>query len=161
MEALVPLFQTIAWVALALYLAHYFRPEIVILRNVLSQRLESGGMVRIGPLELGALQKKVANVTKELGDLNARVSVLFLSTMSLPMYVNLKKLASGHFGSFQKTKGLQRELYHLRDIGYIDVRSITDIPAEAANLSDYVSITETGQRFVSLRMELERSQRAV
>jgi hypothetical protein len=161
MKDLIPLFQTIAWVALTLYLAQYFRPEVVILRKVLSQRLESGGMVRIGPLELGALQKEVENVAKGLGDLNARVSELFLSTMSPPMYTNLKKLASGHFGRFQKTKGLERELYHLRDIGYIDISSISDLPSDGANLSDHVSITETGQRFVTLRVDLERHRRDV
>ncbi|MBM5816720.1 MAG: hypothetical protein FJ083_09080 [Cyanobacteria bacterium K_Offshore_surface_m2_239] len=70
-------------------------------------------------------------------------------------------MASGRFGRFQKTAGLERELYHLRDIGYIDVSSISDIPAEAANLFDSIGITEAGQRFVSLRVDLEHRQRAV
>ena len=75
-KALIPLLQTVAWVALALYLVRYFRPEVVLLRKVLNQRLEGGGMVRIGQLELGVLQKEVQGVTRELGDLNARVSEL-------------------------------------------------------------------------------------
>jgi len=118
---LIPLLQTVAWVALALYLVRYFRPEVVLLRKVLNQRLEGGGMVRTGPLELGALQKEVQDVTRELGDLNARVSELFLATMSWAMYYHLQKLASNSFGRFQMTQGLRRELYHLRDIGYIEV----------------------------------------
>lgn len=161
MNDLIPLLQTIAWVAFALYLVKYFRLEVVLLRKVLNQRLEGGGMVRIGPLELGALQKEVKNVAKELGDLNARVAELFLTTMSPAMYYNLQKLASNSFGRFKMAQGLKRELYHLCDIGYIEIDSISSLPSEGSNLSAYVRVTDTGQRSVSLRGDLEGAQRAV
>lgn len=117
-------------------------------------------MVRIVPLELGALQKEVQDVARGLGDLNARVSELFLTTMSSAMYYNLQKLASNSFGRFQMPQGLRRELYHLRDIGYIAVDSISSLPSEGLNLSDYVRVTETGRRFVALRGDLEGAQGA-
>lgn len=161
MKDLIPLLQTVAWVALALYLVRYFRPEVVLLRKVLNQRLEGGGMVRIGLLELGALQKEVQDVTRELGDLNARVSELFLTTMSSAMYYNLQKLASNSFGRFQMTQGLRRELYHLRDIGYIEIDSISNLPSEGSNLSAFVRVTETGRRFIALRGDLEGAQGVV
>jgi hypothetical protein len=67
------------------------------------------------------------------------------------MYVNLKKLASGNFGQYEISKGLERELYHLRDIGYIKVTSIKAIPKSGENLSDHIEVTETGKMFVELR----------
>jgi hypothetical protein len=45
------------------------------------------------------------------------------------MYVNLRKLASGAFGPYEMSAGLERELYH-------------------------VSITEAGRQFVALREEM-------
>lgn len=161
MKDLIPLFQSALWVALALYLVKKFRPEVDLLRKVLNQRLESGGAFKIGPLELGALKEEVKGVAKDLGDLNARVSELFLTTMSSAMYFNLEKLASNRFGSYKMTQGLKRELYHLRDIGYIEVDSISSLPAEGSNLSAYVRVTDTGHRFVSLRGKLEGEQSAV
>jgi hypothetical protein len=69
------------------------------------------------------------------------------------MYTNLKKIASGNFGHYkiQKSSGLERELYYLRDIGYIAVNSISNLPKDGDNLSDYVKITKAGKQFVNLR----------
>ena len=97
MKDLIPLLQPALWVALALYLIKKFRPEVDLLRKVLHQRRESGGAFKIGPLELGALKKEVEGVAKGLGDFNARVSELFLTTMLPAMYFNLEKLAGGHW----------------------------------------------------------------
>ena len=47
---LIPLFQTVAWVAFALYLVKYFKPEVVLLRKVLNQRLEGGEWSGLGLL---------------------------------------------------------------------------------------------------------------
>lgn len=158
MKELLPLLQSILWLGFALYLVNLFKPELGLLRKVLMQRLESGGQVRIGPLELGALQARVENVSRELVDLNAKVSQLFLTTMSPEMYINLRKLAGNRFGRFILSGGLKRELYHLRDIGYIEVASISSLPLEGSNLSAYIQVTDTGRRFVSLRDELETVQ---
>lgn len=67
------------------------------------------------------------------------------------MYTNLKKLASGYFGPYEGTRALERELYHLRDIAYIEVDSIHAIPKTGLNLSEHVKITEAGKEFVDLR----------
>jgi hypothetical protein len=72
------------------------------------------------------------------------------------MFENLKKIDSERFGHYKKTKGLERELYYLRDVGYIDVKSIKAIPSEGEDLSSYVKITKTGQDFVKLRKLIER-----
>jgi hypothetical protein len=50
---------------------------------------------------------------------------------------------------------LKRELYHLRDIGYITVKAIRKIPENGTNLSDYVKITDTGKLFVNLRESMK------
>lgn len=86
-----------------------------------------------------------------LEETNERISELFLTTMAPLMYENLKKLVSGHFGEYQMSKGLERELYHLRDIGYIDVPSIKAIPKNGTDLTEHVKITSTGRQFVELR----------
>ncbi|MFF1443347.1 hypothetical protein [Streptomyces sp. NPDC058295] len=79
------------------------------------------------------------------------MSKLFLHTMSGQMYENLKKLTSGNFGNYVMGSALERELRHLRDIGYIRVHSISSVPPEGENLSQYVSVTEAGSQFVALR----------
>lgn len=77
------------------------------------------------------------------------------------MYYNLQKVASSSFGRFQMAEGLKREFYHLRDIGYIEVESISSLPSEGSNLSAYVPVTDTGHRFVSLLGDLQGARRAV
>ena len=71
----------------------------------------------------------------------------------------LKKLANPPFGEFTKEPhiGLETELYHLRNLGYVvlkegTVRSIHDIPdGKHEELSDYVEITPKGRKYVQLR----------
>lgn len=151
MTDFVPLLQTVLWIAAVFMLLFYFKKEIELVRNILSNRLESGSQIRIGPLEIGELREQVDTVANELNSLNKKVSSLFLTTMSPYMYSNLKKLSSGNFGKYALSKGLKRELYHLRDIGYIEIESITGIPKDGENLSDFVEVTPTGRLFVELR----------
>jgi hypothetical protein len=102
--------------------------------------------------------KEVRGQIKELAE---QVSELFLVTMAPSMYENLKKLASGNFGKYEMSGGLERELIHLRDIGYIEniwleniwLENIwlENIPDEGPNLSPYVTVTDVGRRFVHLR----------
>jgi hypothetical protein len=154
MNDYIPLFQTLLWVMFYATLVFYFRSSLHDLKEAIKKRLMNGGSVRIGPVELGELRNEVKTVRDGLSELNQTVSKLFLSTMSPKMYFNLKKLASGSFGPFVKSKGLERELYHLRDIGYIDIESITKLPEEGTNLSTFVTITDMGVRFVQLRESL-------
>ena len=151
MKELVPLLQTSLWIAAVFALIFYFKKEIELVRKILSNRLESGSQIKIGPLEIGALRERVETVTNELTSLNKKVSSLFLTTMSPCMYSNLKKLSSGNFGKYALSKGLERELYHLRDIGYIEIESITSIPRDGNNLSEFINVTPTGRLFVELR----------
>ena len=74
--------------------------------------------------------------------------------MSDAMYFNLAKLSTGKFGVFDKNKGLERELYHLRTIGYINCESIQSIPKKGNNLSEFVTIASTGKQFVELRQNI-------
>jgi hypothetical protein len=139
-----PLIQTILWIVLIAF-------GILMFRKPLLERIEQGASFKIGPVEFGALEKKVEDVQKEVSDLSERVAKVFLFAMPNTMYVNLKKLNSGKFGDYEMSLGLERELYHLRDMGYIEVESIKGIPSSGRNLSDHVKITETGQRFVEIR----------
>ena len=120
-------------------------------RKPLLERIEQGASFKVGPVEIGALEKKVEDVQKEVSDLSERVAEVFLYAMPSAMYANLKKLNSGKFGDYEMSLGLERELYHLRNMGYIEVESIKSIPSPGSNLSDHVKITETGQRFVEIR----------
>jgi hypothetical protein len=156
MAELVPLFQTTLWIGLILYLIRKLLPELDTIRRVITKRLEAGSLVEVGPIKIGELREEVRGVKEQLSEVNGRVTSLFLTTMAPNMYLNLKKLSSGAFGKYTKTKGLERELYHLRDIGYIEIRSITAIPEEGDDLSQYVAITSTGAQFVELREKIEQ-----
>lgn len=155
MKDLVPLLQTLLWICLIIGLLIYLKPEFKLLRRILAQRLESGSSIKVGPVEIGELRDEVRNVREQLNDVNEKVSDLFLTTMSPDMYFNLKKLKSKNFGGYKISRGLERELYHLRDIGYIAVQSIKAIPPEGKNLSDYIQITPTGEQFLELREKVE------
>jgi hypothetical protein len=96
-------------------------------------------------------------INDRLDEAERRIGNLFLITMSQAMFENLKKLGRDQgFGSYEKSAGLERELYHLRDIGYIDVNSVKEIPARGNNLSDFVKITPAGKQFIDLREGMEK-----
>lgn len=149
---LIPLFQTILWIALILGVLYMFRPEIRLLREEFSRRVRGGGALEIGPLKIGEIREELHSVQRRLDETNERISRLFLITMSEDMYYNLKKLTrSEGFGPYEMCGGLERELFHLRDIGYIEVPYIMRIPKSGGNLSDHVKVTEAGRQFVELR----------
>ncbi|MBN2196248.1 MAG: hypothetical protein JW751_25770 [Polyangiaceae bacterium] len=91
----------------------------------------------------------------ELADFRRRLDHVIVHSMSAPMYENLQKLASGRFGPYEMTEGLRRELYHLRDVGYIDVQAIRAIPVSGSELSEHVAATRVGREFVDLRRQIE------
>lgn len=150
--------ETILWILLIVWLITYFQTEFREFLNALKERLEAGSSIKVGSIVIGELEDKVEDVRRELSDINEKASDLFLTTMSPKMYFNLRKLNSGNFGHYVKNQGLKRELYHLRDIGYIDVESISAIPYEGNNLSDLVKITFTGKQFVKLRESVEKQR---
>jgi hypothetical protein len=150
MDAWVPLFQTALWIAGLLALGVIFRRDISALRKEVLHRLESGGPVKIGAwLELGEVRQEVRDIRGQIDDISQRVAALFLSTMAPSMYLNLRKLESGHFGRFEASDGLVRELKHLRDVGYIE--DLGQLPNSGEDLSQFVTITPTGRDFVKLR----------
>lgn len=103
----------------------------------------------------GGLRTQLRDVRQRLDETNARIDRLFMVTMSPTMFENLKKLASGRFGPYEMGTGLRRELYYLRDIGYIKVESIRNIPTRGENLSDHVEVRPAGKEFVQLREAME------
>jgi hypothetical protein len=108
--------------------------------------------LRIGDAEV--VFRELRRVRSQVQELNNKVSELFLVTMAPSMYQNLEKLASGSFGPYKKSSGLERELIHLRDIGYIENIWLENIPTEGPDLSPYVTVTDVGKRFVKLRQSL-------
>lgn len=152
MEAWVPLFQTALWIAGLVVLGLIFRREISALRQEIVRRLSDGGQVKIGSiLELGEVRQEVRQIRGQVDEISQQVSVLFLSTMSPTMYFNLRKLESGRFGPFEANDGLVRELQHLRDLGYIEVNGLRQLPAAGDELCQFATITPTGRDFVKLR----------
>jgi hypothetical protein len=86
----------------------------------------------------------------------SRVDKLFILTMPESMYKTLQKINSGSYGNYDLSAKLERELYFLRDIGYIDdIEEIRDIPYKGNNLSNYVKITSAGKQFIELRKSIE------
>jgi hypothetical protein len=147
----VPLYQTVLWLVAIIVVGFVIRTDLHRLWDAIVTRIERGGSLKVGPVEFGELREEVAAVRQHVTRLESAVAELFLATMSDAMFGNLKKLASGRFGAYRMGGALQRELYHLRDIGYIEVESVRSIPPEGTDLSAYVSITEPGRNFVRLR----------
>ena len=104
------------------------------------------------------MKDELQAVRDRVQELDHKVTQLFLITMSPDMYHNLEKLADGSFGDYKMSTGLERELYHLRDIGYIQVPRIKAIPKEGSELAQHVRITDTGKEFVRLRQAMEREK---
>jgi hypothetical protein len=145
---LISLFQSLVRIVFIVWLNYYFREDIKLLRVELQRRIKSGEQIESGPLRLRKVEEKVTNVEHDV-----KITKQFLLSMSKSMYDNLVKIASGNFGRYKMEmgSGLQRELYHLRDISYIDIFSIRNIPNEGINLSDYVKIKPIGEKFMELR----------
>ncbi len=135
-------------------LLFWFRKEIAGLRSAVDIRLQRGDAVKVAvagfEVELGEVKVEVAGMQSTLDDLSKQVAALFLASMSEPMYQNLSKLADG-FGSFNANDGLKRELSHLRDLGFVEVTGIRQLPAVGDDLNDYVKITPAGREFIRLR----------
>jgi hypothetical protein len=106
------------------------------------------------------LEIDLSSLNKRLDETMKEVDNVFLTSMGPDLYMNLKKITSRHFGKYHKNPdgGLDRELRHLRNIGYIEVKdnSISKIPEYGENLSDYVWATDTGMHFVALRESIEQ-----
>ncbi len=115
----------------------------------------------LGSLSFGkeGLRAELKVVEERVEQVDRRITELFLLTMSREMFANLKKLASRHFGPYEMGTGLERELRHLRDIGYVEFRVIGPIPKNGGDLSDFVKVTPAGERFVVLRQELDSEQK--
>lgn len=101
--------------------------------------------------ELEVLREKTSENERTINEL------IFLS-MGDDAYKNLGKFADGDYGEYTKQhgEGLETELYHLRNLGYIDLirgkaNSIRDIPETGEQLSDYINITEKGKAYLALR----------
>jgi hypothetical protein len=102
-------------------------------------------------VQLAELQKKTSEHERAI------VNLILLS-MGRDAYHNLTKLArpSG-FGQYEiePFMGLWSELYHLRNLGYIDLdqktsRSIHEIPKSGGELSDYIKVTSEGKKYIEL-----------
>ena len=151
MEPYVPLIQTGLWIAAFIGAAWIFRREIASLQRAVHERLRAGAPVKLAWLELGEVRTEVKTMRDQIDGLSQQVATLFLATMSPSMYMNLRKLESGRFGRFESSDGLKRELSHLRDLGYVEINGIRQLPATGEELTNYVSITPTGRDFVRLR----------
>jgi hypothetical protein len=110
----------------------------------------------VGTLSVGkdGLRAELNAVKEQVAEADRRIDELFLLTMSPAMFLNLKKLASRRFGGYEMGPGLERELRHLRDIGYVDVQAIGAIPKTGPELAEFVTVTPAGERFVALREQM-------
>lgn len=107
----------------------------------------------------GKLDSKITSIGKKVATTKSRTDKLVLLSMSKAMYEHLKKFSAGNFGSYEMSDVLERELYHLKDTGYIEVGRVRDIPYEGNNLSDYVKITDYGKQFIELRKSIEEENK--
>jgi hypothetical protein len=124
--------------------------------------LTAARLFRVVGLEVTrqGMRAELQPLKEEIDETKRRIDELFLLSMSGDMFRNLEKLASGSFGKFERGEGLDRELRHLRSIGYIKVPSFDAIPQEGPELSEHAEITDVGKRFVKERTRLKEEQRS-
>ena len=79
-----------------------------------------------------------------------------LLSMPASTYWNLRKLASGRFGSYELTDSFYEELRWLRDMRYVTFLNGDMLPLSGPQLSDHVRTTPAGDDFVRLRESLKR-----
>ncbi|NMG08258.1 hypothetical protein [Brasilonema sp. UFV-L1] len=108
----------------------------------------------------GKLDSKINSIGKKISTTKTRTDKLILLSIPKSMFETLKKLAAGSFGSYEMSDALERELYHLKDIGYVEVGRIRDIPYKDNNLSDYVIVTDDGKQFIELRRSVEEESKS-
>ncbi len=104
----------------------------------------------------GKIDAKLSTLGKKVSTAKSRTDKFVLLSIPKSMYETLKKIDAGKFGQYKMTERLERELYHLRDIGYVEVERIRDIPYEGNNLSEFVMITDFGKQFLDLRESIEK-----
>jgi hypothetical protein len=124
--------------------------------------LTAARLFRVVGLEVTreGIRAELQPLREKIDETKRRIDELFLLSMSGDMFLNLEKLESGRFGYFRKGEGLDRELRHLRSIGYIEVPSFDAIPQEEPDLSEYATIADVGKRFVQERRRLKEEQRS-
>jgi hypothetical protein len=103
-------------------------------------------------------ERRLTTAERKAQENQNRIDNLFLNSMDEDIFYNLKKLASGHFEHYKRQSALDRQLHHLRDMGYIKCFNIGAIPQEGDDLSRYVTVTEPGKKFVEFREEAEKRQ---
>ena len=153
-QSLIPLLQSLLWIIFSVIIIFVFKQELATIIKILEGKIKESKNLKIGPLEINDIKMHVDKLGHKISNLNDNIREIFLLSMGTNMYNNLRKIDSGNFGSYKNLKkdsGLQRELFYLRDIGYIDVSHIRELPEEGNNLSDYVKITELGKQFVFIR----------
>ena len=112
----------------------------------------------------GNWKLKFRELEREVSETRVDVANLYSLSMSDDMYNNLVKLSKGEFkGYFLDPNGISGfafELRYLKVIGYIafdknpNVSGVGNLPngkQDHQNLSDYITVTEAGKKFITLR----------
>ncbi len=73
------------------------------------------------------------------------------------LYKNLRKNASDELGKYTLSEPFKRDLYFLRNSGFIEVNAISRIPPQGGNLSAHIRITSAGRQYIQTREVIERS----
>jgi len=99
---------------------------------------------------------ELESLRHRLDETDKRTSDLVRLVLPREEFHTLRELAVRRFGPYALGGGLERELRHLRQLGYVDVPSIGAIPRHGGELAEAVRVTPSGERFVELREQLER-----
>jgi len=164
------MFEKIQWSAVFLAIASIggvliYKPEIsptaVIVTGIvglLFLLLLNVGSLKSFTLGKEGVRAELEVLQKKTSENDAAITNLILLSMGTDAYSNLQKLATGAYGPYKKEHymGLETELYHLRNLGYIALkdktaRSIYDIPGSGDQLSDYIEVTDQGKKYLELR----------
>jgi hypothetical protein len=159
----VPLAQTVLWIALIVGIAVFLRKEISDLRRILIDRLRDGGKLVIGPVEFGELRQKVNDVATVQQRQGRELDTLrFLISNLLPKYEfdHLVNLNADKPFPFGRNPNFDNELRHLRNLGFIEhchhtPFGIRALPNNGEDLRTFLRVTDRGKEYLKLRREAQ------
>jgi hypothetical protein len=134
---------------------------------LLTGRIDSIESISVGKRGITAKMERIERRTTYL---EREVEDLVFLSMGDDAYKNLQKLATGQFLNYRmpELEGLETELYHLRNLGYIQLKEELQKTGGAIhrlerdgtnkNLCDYIEVTPRGKKYIELRESWVRTR---
>jgi len=151
----IPLFQTIVWALIVLFTIFLFWEQIQLFKKELTRRLAEGGLIRIGPIELGELVKEQKRQATEIEWVQT-LATLLVSEYELK-HLEYFNSDSDFIASVKQGSSFEWELRHLLTLNFLERKQgkgmRTLFRAGKCNLKDHLRITDRGKKYIAILEE--------